>query len=131
MVVSGKTTDSASGRKPVLHSPSPLDTRHLTKIWPSATKPNRARTEKQKKQTAVNKPTKGKHERSKLDQIRSDRAGPFDAVMGVGGTAKARTRNPTSSIILGDGHRSLMFSAYSRGLMGFHTPNIDRVPRKA
>ena len=52
------------------------------------------------------------------------------ALMGVGGTAKAADKKPNIVIIWGDDIGQSDVSAYSRGLMGFHTPNIDRVAKE-
>src|SRR5208283_5305206 len=63
------------------------------------------------------------------------------ALMGVGGTAQAadpasakptagQAKKPIIVIIWGDDIGQSDVSAYSRGLMGFHTPNIDRVARE-
>ena len=50
--------------------------------------------------------------------------------MGVGGTAQARTKKPNIVIIWGDDIGQTDISAYSMGLMGFKTPNIDRVAKE-
>ena len=52
------------------------------------------------------------------------------ALMGVGGTAQAQTKKPNIVIIWGDDIGQSDISAYSMGLMGFHTPNIDRVAKE-
>ena len=52
------------------------------------------------------------------------------ALMGVGGTAQAQTKKPNIVIIWGDDIGQTDISAYSMGLMGFHTPNIDRVAKE-
>jgi len=53
------------------------------------------------------------------------------ALMGAGGTAQAAAKKPNIVIIWGDDIGQTDISAYSMGLMGFHTPNIDRIRRKA
>ena len=52
------------------------------------------------------------------------------ALMGAGGTAKAADKKPNIVIIWGDDIGQSDVSAYSRGLMGFKTPNIDRVAKE-
>jgi len=53
------------------------------------------------------------------------------ALMGVGGTARAAdAKKPNIVIIWGDDIGITDISAYSMGLMGFHTPNIDRVAKE-
>jgi arylsulfatase len=52
------------------------------------------------------------------------------ALMGVGGTAQAAAKKPNIVIIWGDDIGQSDISAYSMGLMGFHTPNIDRVAKE-
>ena len=53
------------------------------------------------------------------------------ALMGAGGTAQAAdAKKPNIVIIWGDDIGQSDVSAYSRGLMGFHTPNIDRVAKE-
>jgi alkaline phosphatase len=44
--------------------------------------------------------------------------------------AKAQQKKPNIVIIWGDDIGQSDISAYSMGLMGFHTPNIDRVARE-
>src|ERR1700690_932428 len=53
------------------------------------------------------------------------------ALLGVGGTAQAAdAKKPNIVIIWGDDIGITDISAYSMGLMGFHTPNIDRVAKE-
>src|ERR1035438_4553709 len=52
------------------------------------------------------------------------------ALMGAGGTAQAADKKPNIVIIWGDDIGQSDVSAYSMGLMGFHTPNIDRVAKE-
>ena len=52
------------------------------------------------------------------------------ALIGVGGMAQAQTKKPNIVIIWGDDIGQTDISAYSMGLMGFHTPNIDRVAKE-
>jgi len=52
------------------------------------------------------------------------------ALMGVGGTAHAADKKPNIVIIWGDDIGQSDISAYSMGLMGFRTPNIDRVAKE-
>lgn len=53
------------------------------------------------------------------------------ALMGVVGTAQAAdAKKPNIVIIWGDDIGQTDVSAYSMGLMGFHTPNIDRVAKE-
>jgi arylsulfatase len=53
------------------------------------------------------------------------------ALMGVGGTARAAdAKKPNIVIIWGDDIGQSDISAYSMGLMGFKTPNIDRVAKE-
>ena len=51
---------------------------------------------------------------------------------GGGATAQAQTsaKQPNIVIIWGDDIGQTDVSAYSMGLMGFHTPNIDRVAKE-
>lgn len=44
--------------------------------------------------------------------------------------ASAQTRKPNIIIIWGDDIGLSDISAYSMGLMGFHTPNIDRIAKE-
>jgi len=44
--------------------------------------------------------------------------------------SKAQAKKPNIVIIWGDDIGQTDVSAYSMGLMGFHTPNIDRVARE-
>jgi arylsulfatase len=52
------------------------------------------------------------------------------ALIGAGGTARAADKKPNIVIIWGDDIGIADISAYSMGLMGFHTPNIDRVAKE-
>ena len=52
------------------------------------------------------------------------------ALMGAGGTAQAAAKKPNIVIIWGDDIGQTDISAYSMGLMGFHTPNIDRIAKE-
>jgi arylsulfatase len=52
------------------------------------------------------------------------------ALIGAGGTAQAADKKPNIVIIWGDDIGQTDISAYSMGLMGFHTPNIDRVAKE-
>ncbi len=52
------------------------------------------------------------------------------ALIGAGGTAQAADKKPNIVIIWGDDIGITDISAYSMGLMGFHTPNIDRVAKE-
>ena len=53
------------------------------------------------------------------------------ALLGAGGTAQAAdAKKPNIVIIWGDDIGQTDISAYSMGLMGFHTPNIDRVAKE-
>jgi hypothetical protein len=53
------------------------------------------------------------------------------ALLGVGGAAQAAdAKKPNIVIIWGDDIGQTDISAYSMGLMGFHTPNIDRVAKE-
>jgi hypothetical protein len=52
------------------------------------------------------------------------------ALMGAGGTAQAADKKPNIVIIWGDDIGQSDVSAYSMGLMGFKTPNIDRVAKE-
>jgi arylsulfatase len=51
------------------------------------------------------------------------------AILGVA-TANAQTKKPNIVIIWGDDIGQSNISAYSHGLMGYQTPNIDRVARE-
>ena len=48
----------------------------------------------------------------------------------IGGTAHAQSAKPNIVIIWGDDIGQSNVSAYTRGLMGYQTPNIDRIARK-
>ena len=52
------------------------------------------------------------------------------ALIGAGGTAQAADKKPNIVIIWGDDIGQTDISAYSMGLMGFKTPNIDRVAKE-
>ena len=52
------------------------------------------------------------------------------ALIGAGGTAQAADKKPNIVIIWGDDIGQSDISAYSMGLMGFKTPNIDRVAKE-
>jgi arylsulfatase len=52
------------------------------------------------------------------------------ALIGAGGAAQAADKKPNIVIIWGDDIGITDISAYSMGLMGFHTPNIDRVAKE-
>ncbi len=52
------------------------------------------------------------------------------ALLGAGGTAQAADKKPNIVIIWGDDIGQTDISAYSMGLMGFKTPNIDRVAKE-
>ena len=41
-----------------------------------------------------------------------------------------RRKNPTSSFIWGDDIGIFNLSAYNMGMMGYKTPNIDRLPKE-
>lgn len=51
----------------------------------------------------------------------------FAACMVITGTAFAQSDKPNILIIMGDDVGITNISAYSRGLMGYQTPNIDRI----
>ena len=48
----------------------------------------------------------------------------------IGGTAHAQSAKPNIVIIWGDDIGQSNVSAYTRGLMGYQTPNIDRIARE-
>ncbi len=48
----------------------------------------------------------------------------------LSGVAMAQTEKPNIVIIWGDDIGQSKLSAYTRGLMGYQTPNIDRVARE-
>jgi arylsulfatase len=52
------------------------------------------------------------------------------AIVGAPTPASAQTKNPNIIIIWGDDIGQSDISAYSMGLMGFHTPNIDRIAKE-
>jgi arylsulfatase len=53
------------------------------------------------------------------------------ALLGAGGTARAAdAKKPNIVIIWGDDIGQSDISAYTMGLMGFKTPNIDRVAKE-
>jgi arylsulfatase len=52
------------------------------------------------------------------------------AVAVVSAPAAAQQQRPNIVIIWGDDIGLSDVSAYSQGLMGFHTPNIDRIARE-
>src|SRR5271157_4078748 len=52
------------------------------------------------------------------------------ALYGVTTTAQAADKKPNIVVIWGDDIGQSDISAYSMGLMGFHTPNIDRVAKE-
>jgi arylsulfatase A-like enzyme len=56
----------------------------------------------------------------------------FAAFFGVAGApaAKAQQKKPNILVIWGDDIGQSDISAYSMGLMGFHTPNIDRIAKE-
>jgi len=54
----------------------------------------------------------------------------FGLVVGVTATARAQAKKPNIVIIWGDDVGQSDISAYTMGLMGFKTPNIDRVARE-
>ena len=57
-------------------------------------------------------------------------AGAAFAFSLTGSIANAQQKKPNIVIIWGDDIGQSDISAYSMGLMGFHTPNIDRVARE-
>jgi len=52
------------------------------------------------------------------------------ALLGVAETARAQAKKPNIVVIWGDDIGQSNVSAYSHGLMGYQTPNIDRVARE-
>ena len=48
----------------------------------------------------------------------------------IGGLAFAKTDNPNILVIWGDDVGITNISAYSHGLMGYQTPNIDRIAKE-
>ena len=54
----------------------------------------------------------------------------FGLALGVLASARAADKKPNIVIIWGDDIGQSDISAYSMGLMGFHTPNIDRVAKE-
>jgi arylsulfatase len=48
-------------------------------------------------------------------------------VMLVSGLARAQEKKPNILVIFGDDIGQSNISAYTRGLMGYKTPNIDRI----
>ena len=57
-------------------------------------------------------------------------AGAFLALFGVTEPAQAQTQKPNIVIIWGDDIGQSNISAYSKGLMGYQTPNIDRIAQE-
>jgi arylsulfatase len=51
-------------------------------------------------------------------------------MLGVAGTAAAQTKKPNILVIFGDDIGLANLSAYSGGLMGYETPNIDRIGKE-
>jgi arylsulfatase A-like enzyme len=52
------------------------------------------------------------------------------ALIGAGGPLQAQDKKPNIVIIWGDDIGQSDISAYTMGLMGFHTPNIDRIAKE-
>jgi len=57
-------------------------------------------------------------------------AGAFLALFGVTEPAQAQAQKPNIVIIWGDDIGQSNISAYSKGLMGYQTPNIDRIAQE-
>ena len=51
-------------------------------------------------------------------------------VCGGAGNARAQDKKPNILVIFGDDTGQANISAYSHGLMGYRTPNIDRIARE-
>ena len=49
------------------------------------------------------------------------------AFVGGGGTAQAQDKKPNILILWGDDIGQFNVSAYNMGMMGYQTPNIDRI----
>ena len=52
------------------------------------------------------------------------------ALIGAGGTAQAADKKPNILIIWGDDIGGFNISAYNQGMMGYKTPNIDRIAKE-
>jgi arylsulfatase A-like enzyme len=52
------------------------------------------------------------------------------ALIGVGGTAQAQTKKPNILVIWGDDIGNQNISYNSHGMMGYQTPNIDRIAKE-
>ena len=51
------------------------------------------------------------------------------AGLGLLGDASAQTKKPNILVIWGDDIGGFNINAYNRGVMGYRTPNIDRIAR--
>src|SRR5664279_66667 len=52
------------------------------------------------------------------------------ALIGAGGKAQAADKKPNILIIWGDDIGGFNISAYNQGMMGYKTPNIDRIAKE-
>src|ERR1700690_3413705 len=52
------------------------------------------------------------------------------ALVGAAGAAEAQAQKPNILVIMGDDVGYWNISAYNRGMMGYRTPNIDRIARE-
>ena len=52
------------------------------------------------------------------------------AMLGIAGTAAAQAKKPNILVIFGDDIGLTNVSAYSHGVMGIQTPNIDRIAKE-
>src|SRR5437763_16761448 len=49
------------------------------------------------------------------------------SILGLPNTSQAQAQKPNILVIMGDDIGYWNISAYNRGMMGYHTPNIDRI----
>ena len=63
----------------------------------------------------------------KLTHLKAISVGLFAALMFISGAAHAKSEKPNILVIWGDDIGITNISAYSDGIMGYETPNIDRL----